>query len=125
MINELIYLNINIFSKIIHKQFSKYLKNSVVSFLKILYNIEKASEVISMKENSYTELMKSAAMNRKRTQEAYVLNLYIDMTISEALLKAALEAIRIKIDKALDEQDKETFHVLAKQYKELIKQFGT
>ena len=47
---------------------------------------KKASEVIWMKENSYTELMKSNAMNKKKKD--YVQNLYIEMLLTEALLKS-------------------------------------
>lgn len=78
-----------------------------------------------MKEKSYTELMKSGAMNRKRAKEAYVLNLYIDMILSEALLKSEKEQLSRRIDKAIDEQDKKTFIQLSTKYKELNKKFGT
>lgn len=105
--------------------FSKFLKNLIDHLLKILYNIKKASGVISMREQSNTELMKSGAMNRKRSKEAYVLNLYIDMILSEALLKSEKEKLSKRIDKAIDEQDKKTFLQLATKYKELNKKFGT
>lgn len=78
-----------------------------------------------MKENSYTELMKSGAMNRKRAKEAYVLNLYIDMILSEALLKSEKEKLLKRIDKAIDEQDKGSFLKLSRSYRELNKKFGT
>lgn len=78
-----------------------------------------------MKEKSYTELMKSGAMNRKRAKEAYVLNLYIDMLLSEALLESEKEKLLIRIDKAIDERDKGTFLSLSTRYKELYKKFGT
>lgn len=105
--------------------FSKFLKNSVDFSSNFQYNIKKASEVISMKEKSYTELMKSGAMNRKRAKEAYVLNLYIDMILSEALLKIEKEELSKQIDKAIDEHDKGTFLTLSAKYKELIQRFGT
>ncbi|MDQ0153796.1 IDEAL domain-containing protein [Robertmurraya andreesenii] len=78
-----------------------------------------------MKENSYTELMKSGAMNRKRAKEAYVLNLYIDMILSEALLKSEKEKLLKRIDKAIDEQDEGSFLKLSRSYRELNKKFGT
>jgi uncharacterized protein YpiB (UPF0302 family) len=78
-----------------------------------------------MKEKSYTELMKSGAMNRKKAKEAYVLNLYIDMVLSEALLKSEKEKLATRIDQAIDQHDKKTFLRLAGQYKELNKRFGT
>jgi uncharacterized protein YpiB (UPF0302 family) len=78
-----------------------------------------------MKEKSYTELMKSGAMNRKRAKEAYVLNLYIDMILSEALLVSEKEQLSKRIDKAIDEKDKKAFLQLSTKYKELNKRFGT
>lgn len=78
-----------------------------------------------MKENSYTELMKSTALNRKRAKEAYVLNLYIDMLLSEVLLKSEKEKLSKEIDRTLEEHDKESFQKLSAKYKELVKKFGT
>lgn len=105
--------------------FSKSLNNLIDCLPKILYNIKKASGVISVREQSYTEFMKSGAMNRKKLKEAYVLNLYIDMVLSEALLKSEKEKLSKRIDKAIDEQDKKTFLQLSTKYKELNKKFGT
>ena len=78
-----------------------------------------------MKERSYSELMKSGAMNRKREKEAYVLNLYIDMILSEALLNTEKEKLTKRIDQAIDERDKKTFLQLSSQFRELNKRFGT
>jgi len=78
-----------------------------------------------MKEKPYSELMKSGAMNRKKEKEAYVLNLYIDMILSEALLNTEREKLTRRIDQAIDERDKKAFLQLSTQYKELNKRFGT
>lgn len=78
-----------------------------------------------MKEKPYSELMKSGAMNRKKEKEAYVLNLYIDMILSEALLNTEKEKLTRRIDQAIDERDKKAFLQLSTQYKELNKRFGT
>lgn len=79
----------------------------------------------SMKENSYTELMKSRAMNKKKLKEGYMLDLYIDMFLSEIILKAEKEKLLSKIDRAIDERNQKSFIELSQQYKELNKRFGT
>ncbi|MDF1507368.1 IDEAL domain-containing protein [Robertmurraya sp. DFI.2.37] len=76
-----------------------------------------------MKEKSYPELMNSGAMNRKK--EAFMLNLYIDMVLSESLLKSEKEKLSLQIDQAIDKQDKGTFLQLSTQYIELKQRFGT
>jgi uncharacterized protein YpiB (UPF0302 family) len=77
-----------------------------------------------MKENSYTELLKSRSMNKRKQKEHYVLNLYIEMLLSEILLKAEKERLSIQIDQAIDRQDKVSFNQLSKQYKEICSRFG-
>ena len=47
-----------------------------------------------MKEKSYAELMKASAMKRKRKKEAFVLDLYVDMVISDAILNRKLQAVQ-------------------------------
>lgn len=78
-----------------------------------------------MKEKSYTELMKSSAMKRKQQKESYVLDLYIDMLLSEILLNSEKEKLMKKVDAAIDEGNKQAFIHLSNQYKELSKRFGT
>lgn len=78
-----------------------------------------------MNEKSYTELMKKSAMKKKKRKESYVLELYIDMLLSEVLLKAEKKKLMEKIDKAIDEENKPAFIHLSKQYQELTKRFGT
>ncbi|WP_019153316.1 IDEAL domain-containing protein [Robertmurraya massiliosenegalensis] len=78
-----------------------------------------------MKEKSYTELMKSGAMNPKRAKEAFMVNLYVDMILSEALLKSEKEKLSLQIDQAIDKKDKKTFLKLSTQYIELNERFGT
>ena len=80
--------------------------------------------MILMKEKSYTELMKSNAM-KKKLKEGYMLDLYIDMFLSEVVLKAEKEKLLARIDQAIDERNQESFNVLSQQYKELNKRFGT
>jgi len=78
-----------------------------------------------MKEKYYTELMKSGAMNPKRAKEAFMVNLYVDMILSEALLKSEKEKLSLQIDQAIDKKDKKTFLKLSTQYIELNERFGT
>lgn len=87
--------------------------------------MKKTSEVISMKEKSYTELMKSSAMNRKKAKESFVLDLYVEMLLSESLLKAEKEKLTKRIDQAIDERNRQEFFKLSNEYKQLTKRFGT
>lgn len=78
-----------------------------------------------MKDNSYSELMKAAVMNRQKAEKQFVLDLYIDMVINEAILKREKEKLARKIDQAIDDGDKEAFMNLSIQYKQLKCKFGT
>lgn len=78
-----------------------------------------------MKENSYTELMKYGAMNKKKLKEDFMLQLYIEMLLNEILLKAEKKKLMEQIDRAIDEKNYENFMQLSKQYKELNKRFGS
>ena len=81
--------------------------------------------MIFVNEKSYTELMKKSAMKKKRRKEAYVLELYIDILLSEILMNIEKEQLIKKIDAAIDEGNKQVFMDLSKQYKELAKRYGT
>ncbi|MED3551489.1 IDEAL domain-containing protein [Cytobacillus praedii] len=78
-----------------------------------------------MNEKSYTELMKKSAMKKKQLKESFVLDLYIDMLLSEILLKKEKAKLMEKIDEAIDTENKRAFNSLSKQYLELTKRFGT
>jgi uncharacterized protein YpiB (UPF0302 family) len=78
-----------------------------------------------MKDNSYTNLMKTSAMNRQNAKEAFIQNLYIEMILGEILLMAEKERLQRKIDLAIDQRNKESFLELSQQLKELTKRFGT
>ncbi|WP_445486593.1 IDEAL domain-containing protein [Niallia sp. 03133] len=78
-----------------------------------------------MNEKSYTELTKLSAMKRSKSKETYVMDLYIDMLISEILLKNEKASLMTLIDKAIDEQNKEKFKELSLQFNQLCKRFGT
>jgi len=93
--------------------------------VKTPYNRKKVAGVISMKERSYSELMKSGAMNKKKSSESFVLELYIEMLLSEVLLTSQKEKLLTLIDQAIDDRNQEEFLNLSTQYRELTKQFGT
>ncbi len=76
-----------------------------------------------MKDNSYTELMKSGAMSKGKKN--YIQDLYIEMLLSEILLKAEKEKLIVQINQALDNRNEETFITLSSQFCELCKRFGT
>ena len=68
-----------------------------------------------MKENSYTELMKSSAMNKKKKD--YVQNLYIEMLLTEALLKREKEKLYVHINQSLDERNEKAFKKFSAQFR--------
>ena len=89
-------------------------------------------------ENSYTEMMKSTAMQKQLGKETFMVELYVDMMLQEALLKNEKDKILVKIDEALDQRNKlkrllfkgfqrneENFHHYCKQLQEITQQFGT
>jgi uncharacterized protein YpiB (UPF0302 family) len=78
-----------------------------------------------VKEKSYSETMKASVMKRIKAKESFVLDLYVDMLISEIQLNTRKEKLMSKIDKAIDERDKILFLTLTEELKDLNKQFGT
>ena len=54
-----------------------------------------------MKENSYTELMKSSAMKQKKLKESFMQDLYIDMTLAEILLNSERDQLIARMIKPL------------------------
>ncbi len=69
--------------------------------------------------------MKKSAMKRKKRKETYVLDLYIDIMLSEILMNLEKEKLINKIDAAIDEGNKPVFIDLSMQYKQLMERFGT
>jgi uncharacterized protein YpiB (UPF0302 family) len=78
-----------------------------------------------VKEKSYSEIMKASVMKRIKAKESFVLDLYVDMLISEIQLNNKKEKLLSKIDKAIDDRDKILFLSLTDELKDLNKQFGT
>jgi uncharacterized protein YpiB (UPF0302 family) len=81
--------------------------------------------VRSVKEKSYSEIMKASVMKRIKSKESFVLDLYVDMLISEIQLNTKKEKLLSKIDKAIDDRDQLLFLSLTEELKDLNKQFGT
>ncbi|MDF2904642.1 MAG: hypothetical protein K0S25_2280, partial [Bacillus sp. (in: firmicutes)] len=63
--------------------------------------------------------------NKKKSGESFVLELYIEMLLSEVLLTSQKEKLLTLIDQAIDDRNQEEFFNLSTQYRELTKQFGT
>jgi len=78
-----------------------------------------------VKEKSYSEIMKASVMKRIKAKESFVLDLYVDMLISEIQLNTKKEKLLSKIDKAIDDRDQILFLSLTEELKDLNKQFGT
>ncbi|WP_442599109.1 IDEAL domain-containing protein [Neobacillus sp. D3-1R] len=78
-----------------------------------------------MKDKSYSNLMKTGAMNRQLEKEAFVQNLYIEMFLREIQLNSEKEKLQKQIDAAIDQRQKDVFMKLSKQLNELNKRFGT
>jgi uncharacterized protein YpiB (UPF0302 family) len=78
-----------------------------------------------VKEKSYSEIMKASVMKRIKAKESFVLDLYVDMLISEIQLNTKKEKLLSKIDKAIDDRDQVLFLTLTEELKDLNKQFGT
>ena len=76
-------------------------------------------------ESSYTETTKNAAMHKQSGTETFMLELYVNMMLQEALLKSEKEKLLLKIDDALDQKNEEQFMKYSKQLQEVMKQFGT
>ncbi|MFT8323216.1 MAG: IDEAL domain-containing protein [Bacillus sp. (in: firmicutes)] len=77
-----------------------------------------------MNEKSYTELTKLNAMNKSKEKETYVMDLYIDMLLSEIQLNTEKASLMILIDQAIDEHNKELFLELSLKFNKLCKRFG-
>jgi len=72
-----------------------------------------------MKERkSYTEMMKARSSS---ASENYMLDVYIQMILDEALFNYRKNKLEEKINDALDRLDKEMFYRLSEEYAQLLK----
>ena len=76
-------------------------------------------------ESSYTETTKNAAMKKQAGTETFMLELYVNMMLQEALLKNEKEKLLLEIDHSLDQRDRKSFLKYSKQLQEITKKFGT
>lgn len=75
-------------------------------------------------EKSYSELVKSYAMNKSK-KDVYLKELLIDMVIHESILTYKKTQLGRQIDEALDAKDKQQFDLLSHEWNEVNKMFGT
>lgn len=71
-------------------------------------------------ESSYKENMKKSAMEIERQEDRFMMEIFSQMVIDEAILKLKLEKLLASIDDALDQRDEEKFYALSQEYKELM-----
>lgn len=74
-----------------------------------------------MMENrkSYADQKKSNGLDLSNNEGNYVLDVYIQMIIDEALFNYQKDFLQKKIDDALDSKDQLQFYLLTEQYKKL------
>ncbi len=74
-----------------------------------------------MMENrkSYADHKKSNGVELSSTESNYVLDVYIQMIIDEALFNYQKDLLQKQIDDALDSKDQIQFYLLTEQYKKL------
>jgi uncharacterized protein YpiB (UPF0302 family) len=70
-------------------------------------------------ENSYKENMKQSAMKKQKSSESFILEMYAQMVIDEALFKMKKANLLAAIDSALDNGNEMLFHSLSTEYKKL------
>lgn len=75
------------------------------------------------RENSFAELTKASLENTQQ-KDKFIQSVYIDLLIQEALLKEKRRVIKEKIDEAIDQSDRESFFLLAKQLTEIEEQLN-
>ena len=76
-------------------------------------------------EKPYTEMMKSSTMRKQLGKETFMLELYVEMMLQEAILKSEREKLLKKIDQSLDERNEEYFTYYTNELKKLNKRFGS
>ncbi|PAC36362.1 hypothetical protein CEJ87_06685 [Caldifermentibacillus hisashii] len=78
---------------------------------------------VMKRENSFAELTKASLENTQQ-KDKFIQSVYIDLLIQEALLKEKRRVIKEKIDEAIDQCDRESFFLLAKQLTEIEEQLN-
>ena len=70
-------------------------------------------------------MMKSSTMRKQLGKETFMLELYVEMMLQEAILKSEREKLLKKIDQSLDERNEEYFTYYTNELKKLNKRFGS
>ena len=76
-------------------------------------------------EKPYTEMMKSSSRGKQAGKDTFMLELYVDMMLQEAILKSEKARLLRKIDKSLDERNEEYFTYYTNELMKLNKKFGS
>ena len=76
-------------------------------------------------EKPYTEMMKSSTMGKQVGKDTFMLELYVDMMLQEAILKSEKKRLLRKIDESLDERNEEYFTYYTNELMKLNKKFGS
>lgn len=71
-------------------------------------------------KKSYADQKKSHALDLRNTEGNYVLDVYVQMIIDEALFNYRKDLLQKQIDDALDARDQLQFIFLTEQYKKLL-----
>lgn len=71
-------------------------------------------------KKSYTDQMKSRVAEFRKKEVGFVLDVYIQMIIDEALYNFKKNLLEKQIDVALDSRNRKEFYQLAEQYNKLI-----
>jgi uncharacterized protein YpiB (UPF0302 family) len=72
-------------------------------------------------EKSYTEIMKTRTISKKKNEQKTMLDVYIQMILDEALYNRKRDLLENQINKAIDTRDIPLFMELSKEYQELAK----
>lgn len=71
-------------------------------------------------ENSYKENMKNSAMRKRKQVDRFMMEVYLQMVIDEAVFNLKEQKLRSAIDFALDNNDREGFYRLSNEYNQLL-----
>lgn len=74
-------------------------------------------------EKSYTELMKSKAQEKRVSRESFMVNMYVQMVIDEAIFLFQKQRFLEKIDAAIDANNKVLFQSLCAEYQAFVHQW--
>ena len=71
------------------------------------------------KESSYPDNVKALAMMKEQKSKISITEIYAQMMLDELVINQRVKQLRVLIDTALDQNDRESFMSLSKEYNEL------